>query len=76
MGCHKNININRFPMQGSNLGKNVEVCFNYDTSEMLKGIIVRDDREDPGITIIEVEYEKPYCKRYIKATECQFSIIY
>jgi hypothetical protein len=75
MGVHENININNFPKQSSWLGKKVEVCFNYDTSKQLKGTIVRDDIEEPGETIIEVEYELPYCKRYINTKECQYCLL-
>lgn len=74
MGEHKNISINRFPKQSDWVGKDVEVCFNYDTSKKLNGKIVRDDMESPWEMIIEVEYELPYGKRCIKATECQYSI--
>lgn len=70
MGCHKNITKERFPKQGENLNKEVEVCFHYDMSKCLTGIIVRDDMESPWIGIIQLEDG-----RYILTSECQYSIM-
>jgi len=68
MECHINIGINTFPKQGDYLGKNAKVCFNYDTSKIIKGTIVRDDSEDPFLCIIKLEDG-----RYVLASECQYS---
>jgi hypothetical protein len=70
MGVHQNVGYDKFPKQGKNLGRLVKVCFNYDTSKIINGIIVRDDREDPGLTIIQLADG-----RYVLATECQYLII-
>ena len=68
MGIEKNVGFDEFPKQGSHLGKQVEVCFNYDTSKTLAGKIVRDDADEPYRTIIELENGK-----YVLATECTYS---
>lgn len=67
MGVHKNIGINKFPKQGSFLGKKCSVCFNYNDSQVIPGVIVRDDIEDPGTTLIKLEDG-----RIVNATECQY----
>ena len=67
MGNHPNVSIDKFPTQGTFLNQNVEVCFHYDTSRYIKGVIVRDDLEEPFLTIIKLENDK-----YILATECQY----
>ncbi len=69
MGCHKNISFENFPKQGSFYLKAVEVCFNYDTSKRIPGRIVRDDIEEPGLTIIKL-----VDGRFVLATECQYSV--
>jgi hypothetical protein len=74
MGVVKNISITRFPKQGSFLGKKVEVCFHYDTSKTIKGIIVRDDSEEPWVTIIQLEQESGVKGPYVLATECQYAL--
>lgn len=69
MGVIENIDIDRFPKQGSWFGAHVEVCFKFDTSRTIKGVVVRDDREDPYRTAIKLGDG-----RYLLATECQFQI--
>lgn len=68
MGVHSNIDMNKFPKQGSYLGKHVEVGFHYNVEQTIKGVVVRDDDEDPFLTIIRLDDG-----RYILATECQYS---
>tara|TARA_Y100001956_G_scaffold78324_1_gene89908 strand:+ start:1741 stop:1953 length:213 start_codon:yes stop_codon:yes gene_type:complete len=68
MGVHKNIGKDKFPKQGDWLNREVSVCFNYDTSEMINGVIVRDDNESPFTTLIQLEDG-----RILNATECQYS---
>lgn len=70
MGVIANINYDSFPKQGKHLRKEVEVCFHYDTSRVVRGEVVRDDIESPNITIIRLEDD-----RYILSTECQYRII-
>jgi hypothetical protein len=48
MGVHPNISIDSFPKQGEFLNKAVSVCFNYDTSRRIDGMVIRDDAEEPG----------------------------
>ena len=66
MGVHAKIGIASFPKQGPWLGKRTRVCFNYDTSQTVMGTVVRDDYEDPWVTIIKLDDG-----RYIRASECQ-----
>ncbi len=68
MGAVKNITFDKFPKQGTYAGRETEVCFHYDTSRRLKGVIVRDDVEEPFLTIIKLEDG-----RHVLATECQYS---
>ncbi len=70
MGIEKNIGFDKFPKQGSYLGKDVEVCFNYNTSKKIMGKIVRDDSEEPFKTIIKLQNEN-----YLLATECQYRLL-
>ena len=77
MGIVKNISMDSFPKQGNFLGRKVEVCFHYDTSRTIKGTIVRDDSEEPYVTIIQLEQDEymNYVKGpYVLATECQYSL--
>lgn len=67
MGVHKNIGLDKFPEQDK-VGKPVSVCFNYDTSKRISGVIVRDDVGDPWRVIIKLDDG-----RYVLDTECQFA---
>lgn len=67
MGIRKNIDYDTFPKQG-NVGKRVRVCFNFDTSRVIRGTIVRDDTEEPGELIIKLDDD-----RYVRAVECMYS---
>jgi hypothetical protein len=69
MGNHESISHDTFPKPGRNLGKEVRVCFHYDLNNIVTGAIVRDDGEDPYITIIGLDNG-----RYVLGTECQFNI--
>jgi len=71
MGVHKNIDIDKFPEQGSHLGKLVVVCFNYDTKRTIEGIVVRDDKEDPFTKLIQLRDKD---RRIVNATECQYKL--
>ena len=68
MGAVKNITFDKFPKQGSHLGRQVDVWFHFVASEVLKGVVVRDDAEEPCRLIIELEDG-----RHVLATECQYS---
>lgn len=68
MGVHRNIGYGKFPKQGGRLGQMVNVCFNYNTTDTMKGKIIRDDIEEPFRTIIQLEDN-----RIVDATECQYS---
>lgn len=69
MGVVQNIRIDKFPAQGSLLGKKVSVCFHYDTSQLIDGVFVRDDMESPFLEIIRLSDG-----RHVLATECQYSM--
>ena len=68
MSAVRNISFDKFPKQGGHVGREAKVCFHYDTSKTLKGVIVRNDREEPFLTIIKLEDG-----RHVLATECQYS---
>lgn len=67
MGVHANIAADRFPKQGSFLGKRVLVCFNYDTTREFPGVCLRDDNEEPFRTVFSLDDG-----RIVLATECQY----
>lgn len=69
MGIEANVGFDRFPKQGFHLGETVRVCFSYDTSRQLSGVIVRDDTESPWRTIIRLDDG-----RFIEAAECQYQL--
>lgn len=67
MGHVDSIGFIRWPEQGCYLGCSVLVAFDYDTSMLLRGTVVRDDAEEPGRMIIALEDG-----RYVLSTECQY----
>jgi len=67
MGRHKNITANIFPRQGTFLNKKVQVFFHYDTNKTIGGLVVRDDVEEPNLTIIKLSDN-----RYVLGEECQY----
>lgn len=69
MGVHPNVGLNKFPKQGGWLNKEAKVMFNFDSSTISKGVIVRDDMEEPFVTLIKLEDG-----RIISSTECQYSL--
>lgn len=69
MGVVSNIKIDRFPKQGPWLGKRCEVCFHYDSKHTIGATVVRDDKEDPRITIFQLDDG-----RFVLATECQHTM--
>ena len=75
MGIVKNIDATSFPEQYIadedvfvGIGRKVNVCFNYDKGAFIDGVVIRDDKEPPFVTIIKLSDG-----RVILATECQFS---
>lgn len=69
MGNIKTIDRYNFPKQSQYVNRRCEVCFHYDTSKIIMGTIIRDDREEPFETIIHLDDG-----RTILGTECQYSI--
>lgn len=70
MGVHSSIDYDKFPKQSIYLNKRVQVCFCYNTKNTISGTIVRDDYEDPWLTLIKLDDG-----RYVTSTECQYSPI-
>lgn len=68
MGVVQNVGYDTFPKQGPTLNKRVIVCFNYNTSRTVGGVVVRDDYEAPWEMIIKLDDG-----RYIMASECQYT---
>jgi hypothetical protein len=67
MGCVKNITATKFPKQGAYKDRRTRVLFHYGGVEVL-GTVVRDDREEPWVTIIRLDDG-----RHVLATECQYA---
>lgn len=68
MGNQVYIDADKYPKQGTFLGRRVLVCFNYDTSRTFLGVVIRDDAEKPGLMIISLDNG-----RVVLSTECQYS---
>ena len=66
MGVVANITHDSFPQQESLLGKRVGVVFHDDTDHVVPGVCVRDDADEPGKTIFQLDDG-----RYVLASECQ-----
>ena len=69
MGCVKRITADKFPKQGPWLGKRCDVCFHYNAKQTIGGVFVRDDREEPYVSIIRLDDG-----RHVLTTECQHDI--
>lgn len=67
MGVVNNIDSVSFPKQGGFWGRQVRVCFNYDTSKTIIGLVVRDDAEAPGVMIIKLDDG-----RHVLSSECMW----
>lgn len=68
MGCVATITAFKFPKQSEYVNRRCEVCFHYDTSFIIPGTVIRDDREEPFETLIKLDDG-----RVLRGTECQFS---
>ena len=69
MGVVDTIGYDKFPRQGSSLGRAVKVYFNYRSSKSIEGVCVRGDIEKPFETIFKLNDG-----RFIRDTECQYPI--
>ena len=67
MGVHQNIGYDYFPKQGSDLGKRVKVCFNYESDKTIYGKCIRDDIEEPYLMLFQLEDG-----RVVRSSECQY----
>lgn len=70
MGVQSGITHNTFPKQGSWLGRRCKVCFDYDASNTVLGTVRREDMEEPGRMIIELDDG-----RLVLSTECQYQLV-
>lgn len=70
MGVTPHIDADTYPKQGRYLGTRVRVCYNYDTSRMFEGLVIRDDATEPGLMIIHTDDG-----RALLSTECQYQPI-
>ncbi|MDD9212810.1 hypothetical protein [Aeromonas dhakensis] len=61
-----NINYGNFPQQGPLLGNRVLVVFHNDTDNAVQGVCVRNDADEAGNTIIQINDG-----HYVLASECQ-----
>jgi len=59
-----------YPEQGAYIGRRVTVCYDYDTSRTVEGVVIRDDKTKPGLMIIHTDDG-----RALLATECMWSPI-
>ena len=69
MGVVQSSDYKAFPKQGNWLGKKTMVCFKYDTAHQIGGVFVRDDAEEPNLSIIRLDDG-----RHVLTTECQHSV--
>lgn len=68
MGCVETITAYNFPKQSEYVNRRCNVCFHYDTSVSIPGTVIRDDREEPFETLIQLDDG-----RVLRAAECQYS---
>ena len=69
MGVVRSIKHNTFPKQSNRIGKRAKIWFHYDTENWILGTIIRDDSENPNLTIFKLDNGK-----YALATECQYGM--
>lgn len=69
MGAVANIKFDCFPKQGNMLYKRATVYFHYNVENRIFGTIVRNDIEEPFVTLIKLDDG-----RYVIATECMYSV--
>lgn len=69
MDAESPIDFDRFPKQGDMKGRVVLVCFDCDTSRTMCGTVLREDIEEPGRMIIQLDDG-----RAVLSTECQYSL--
>lgn len=69
MGCIETITAYKFPKQSEYVNRRCNVCFHYDTSVEIPGTIIRDDREEPYETLIQLDDG-----RVVRGVECQYSL--
>ena len=68
MGCIGTITAYKFPKQSEYVNRRCTVCFHYDTTKLIIGTVIRDDREEPYETLIKLDDG-----RVIRGVECQYS---
>jgi len=68
MGIVKGVSFSDYPIQGSNLGKRVSICYNYNSALRHEGVCIRDDMGEPFRTIFQLDNG-----RVLDAVECMWS---
>lgn len=66
----KNIGFGIYPKQGNDIGKRVIITYNHDWTIFEHGIIIRDDIEEPFMTVIKLDDD-----RVLLGTECQYILV-
>lgn len=67
MALPDTVGFDRFPKQGRYKNCRVQVCFDFDSSRKVEGTVIRDDAEEPGRMIIQLDDG-----RVVLSTECQY----
>lgn len=65
----RDVGIYKVPNQSKDVGKQTKVIFNYDSTQKHEGVIIRDDIEEPFLTLIKLD-----AGPFIISTECQYSV--
>jgi hypothetical protein len=65
MSMVNGISATEFPKQGRYLGQRVRVCYNYDYTNVTEGTCIRDDTEEPGQMIFQLDDG-----RVVRSVEC------
>lgn len=68
MGVVDKIGFDSFPKQGVYKGRRVRICFNYNSAHTMMGTVIRDDAEEPGRMIIQLDDG-----RVVLSIECMYS---
>jgi len=70
MGVSAYISGKLYPKQDKDVGRRVNVYFNYNTDTAYLGTMIRDDISEPYLAIIQLDDG-----RVVLATECQYVFI-
>lgn len=68
MGVHENIGADVYPEQSRYKGERAFVVFHYDTSRKFEATVLRDDKDAPWETLLQLDDG-----RVVRSVECQWS---